>query len=721
MAEKRKWRMTRRGFLIGIGATTGALAVGVALGREPFYRMLASNPAESDPPPGAAPLNTADAWFEITPDDRVRVFMAKIELGQGVHTSLAQIAADELDARWDQIEIVQATTSNGPGDGLGTQASASITGSWLPLRQAAASMREMLKLTMAAQIGVDVASLTASDGVVMVADDPDTRMTYGELVAATSEWPAPPEDPPLRERSAYKMIGQSMPRVDLPAKIRGEAEYAFDMRIDGMLYGAVAHPPHIGAEIVSASAGTAKDSASVVDVVIDVENNFAGVVAKTRPAAWRAVEELAITWSDPIALDNAAIMEQLDASGAGMQMQIVGNAPQEIGDAPTHEAEYTSGMAVHATMSPQAALADVRADGATIWSGMQWPDPVRTEVAGALGLDQENVEIVPTYVGGGFGRKLIVESAIEAARLSQAVGKPVHVGWNRQSSMQQGMYRPPTRNRIRAKMDGDQIAALDVIHSSGETLFPLFPLSVRLLLGVDSGSYTGAASQYERIPNRQMTANIVKLPIRTGLWRGLGLTSNTFANESFLDELAASVSADPLQFRLNHLDDSPLNQRMRGVLEATAESANWNTPAPDGRARGIAVCADTGTCMAMVAEVSIDNEGVRVHHVHAAVDAGLIINPDGARAQIQGNVMMGVSSALLETIDVQDGAVQQANFHNYPILKLDRAPAVTITLIESDSEPRGLGEYVVGPVAAAIGNALFALTGERQRSLPLQA
>ena len=720
ISEKRKWRLSRRGFLVGLGATGGLLALGVALGRESVHQIFAGDPSSSEPPPGANPASSPDAWFEITADDQVRIYVAKVEMGQGIHTTLAQIAAEELEARWDQIEVVQASTANGPGDALGTQASASITGSWLPLRTAAASMREMLVGAMATRLNTAPANLKASEGAVHLVGDPQTKLSYGEIVALTETWPEPPDAPTLKPRADYLLIGSSMPRVDIPQKVMGNGGYSYDVDLDEMLYGAVAHPPAIGVTIEAVERNGADEMPGVIELVIDQRNNFVGAVADTRSRAWKAINRMNITWSEPEPISNETLMAQLDPDGGRFQMQEIGNAPSVIGSAPTFEAEYRSGMAVHATMEPQASTALVIGDQATIWTGTQFQEATQTEIAQRLRIPADAVEIIPTYLGGGFGRKLVVESSIEAALLSQAVGQPVQVGWQRTDMMQQGFYRPPTVNRLKAKLDGEQITAIDVLHSSGETFIQLLPFVARLAMGVDSGSYTGAASVYDRIENRRLTPNIVNLPIRTGLWRGLGLNGNIFAMESFMDELAEQVGVDPVQFRLNHLGESDLNRRLAHVLQRVADLSEWSTPAPAGRARGIALCADAGTCTAVVAEVGQDEAGFRVYKLTTVVDAGLIINPDGATAQIQGCMLMGTSSALYEDIVVEEGRVTQRNFDTYPILRFDRAPEVMVELVDSPDDPRGLGEFAIGPVAAAIANGVSTLTGVRQRQLPFK-
>ena len=383
--QKRKWRLSRRGFLVSLGATGGLLALGITFGRESIHQIFAADPSSSEPPPGANPLSQPDAWFEITPDDRVRIFVAKVEMGQGIHTTLAQIAADELSARWDQIEVVQASTNNGPGDALGTQASASITGSWLPLRSAAAAMREMLVGAMATRLNTSPANLQAADGVVHLSGDPDTGLRYGEIVALTEVWPEPPASPTLKSRANYQLIGRSLPRVDIPQKVTGNGGYSYDMVVDDMLYGAVAHPPAIGVTIDQIDRNGADEMPGVVELVIDLRNNFVGAVADTRTRAWKAINRMNITWTTPEPLSNETIMAQLDPTGGRFQMLDEGNAPGAIGGNPTYEAEYRSGMAVHATMEPQASLAHVLRDRATVWTGTQFQEAARTELAQVFG------------------------------------------------------------------------------------------------------------------------------------------------------------------------------------------------------------------------------------------------------------------------------------------------------------------------------------------------
>jgi isoquinoline 1-oxidoreductase beta subunit len=385
--------------------------------------------------------------------------------------------------------------------------------------------------------------------------------------------------------------------------------------------------------------------------------------------------------------------------------------------------EYRTPFAVHAHLEAQAALAEVQPDRIRVWSSTQAQSSVQSAVAKALGVDEKTVEVIPTYLGGGFGRKVGDEVAIEAARLARASGVPVHIGWTRTEDMRYGYFRPPTHHRLAARLDADgNLAALEHRQASGDVAFAFLPNFLQPVMGADFGAYRGALIRYA-VPNKQTVAYRTELPIRTGWWRGLGLLANVYAVESFMDEAAHAAGADPLAFRLRHLDDAiPAHSRLKAVLNAAADLSGWGTPAPEGRARGIACCIDVDTAVAMVAEVSVVRETgqIRVHRVAAAMDAGLVVNPDGARAQVEGNIMWGVGSALIEELTVKDGQVEAGNFDRYPLLTMKEAPDVDVVLLEAgDGRPRGVGEPPIGPVAAAIGNAVFALTGVRFRQLPM--
>jgi isoquinoline 1-oxidoreductase beta subunit len=719
-----KWTISRRGFLIGMAATGTALALGIPLGL-PVLRRGIAGLTEGDA--GGFASGTLDplVWIEIHPDESVRLFVPKAEMGQGIHTSLAQIAAEELEVRWGQLDVVHASTGQADDNFRGTSGSQSVATMYDPLRQAAATMREMLRTEAARVLDQPAEDLVARDGRFELAGDPDTYVTYGSLVSGGVDWQVPEGPVPLKLASEFKFVGQSLPRVDLPDKVSGAAMYGYDARLDGMLYGAVARPPTIEGRLRSAQPGGAADMPGVVKVVI--EDGFAGVVAESRLRALAARQALELEWDEGRPWQQAELEEIVTAGGRGVvNIRRAGNARALVGRGTPITAEYRSGLAAHATLEPQAALADVRADGARVWICTQFELSERTEVANALGLEPEQVEVIPMFLGGGLGRKIALDpvpsAAVEAARLSRAVGASVHVGWDRYEEMRSGFFRPMTHHVFSATIDGSgRVEAIVQQQASGDTLFGGFPEPVVRLIGFDVFSTRGTQLPYA-IPNVDVTVWRRPLPVPTGSWRGLGLFANTFAVESFIDELAHAAGADPLQFRLDHLPDDPLGQRMAAALRAAAERAGWSTFQPEGRALGIACATDGGTVVAEVAEISLDRDRgqIQVHRVVAAVDCGQTISPDGARAQTEGAIIMGASAALIEEITVKDGRIEAGNFDRYPLIRMQEAPVVTTILLEAaDGKPSGLGEPPIGPIGPAIGNAFFALTGVRLRRLPM--
>ncbi|MCE7985103.1 MAG: xanthine dehydrogenase family protein molybdopterin-binding subunit [Caldilinea sp. CFX5] len=717
---KRRWRLSRRGFLIGAGVTGVGLALGWTFGLPALHLRMAESLDSGDGVPGADWPADPWAWFEVLEDSRIRFYTAKVEMGQGVHTALAQIAAEELGIGWADLDVAQATTHVGPADSFGTSGSMSVATVYTPLREAAATLREMLRTAAATTLSQPVDNVVIDGRGFAVAGDATKRVDFYALVANKREWDVPETAPPLKNFTDFQVIGQPLPRVDIPAKVTGQAIYGYDMRVEGMKYGAIARPPTIEGKLTAAQPGKAKELAGVHTVV--TEADFAGVVADSRAQARAALTQLQLTWDEGKRWQQAEI-DQAVAVGdsGGVTIQSEGDAPSLLQQQTTLRAEYRSPFAVQTPLEAQAAVADVRSDSARVWVSTQMQGRTRDVVAEAIGLEAEKVEIIPTYLGGGFGRKAGFEVAVEAARLSKAAGVPVHVGWDRTEELRYGYFRPPTHHVLAANLDENgQIVALEHQQASGDVAFGFLPGFLALVMGADFGATRGARLIYD-VPNRQTVAHRVQLPVRTGWWRGLGLLANTFAIESFMDELAHSAAIDPLTFRLNHLGDDQRSQRLRAVLEAVAEKAGWGQAAPEGRARGLACCIDADTTVAQVAEVSFDaaTNRIKVHQITAAMDCGLTINPDGAAAQIEGNIIWGVGSTFLEELQVKDGQIALNNFDTYPLLTMRDAPHVEVTLLEAgDGKPRGVGEPPIGPVAAAIGNAFFALTGTRLRQIP---
>jgi len=717
--SNRRWRISRRGFLIGAGVTGVGLALGVTFGMPALHLRMAEM-ADSGGAPGGDFTSDPWAWFEVLEDSRIRLYVSKVEMGQGVHTAIAQIAAEELGIAWADLDVAQASTSIGPADAFGTAGSTSVSSLYTPVRQVAATLHAMLRTEAARALGQPTEKIAIVERGFAVTSDATKRIDFYPLVANKQDWEVPETAPPLKAFTQFQVIGQSLPRVDIPAKVTGQAIYGYDMRVEGMKYGAVARPPTIEAKLTTAQPGTAKTMPGVHTVV--TADDFAGVVADSRAQARAALAELEMNWEEGKLWQQAELDQAVTVGeSGGITIQREGNAPQMLQQKSSLRAEYRSPFAVQTPLEAQAALADVHPDGARIWASTQMQGRTRDIVAEAIGMDAEKVEIIPTYLGGGFGRKAGFEVAVEAARLSKAAGVPVHVGWDRTEELRYGYFRPPTHHVLAATLDDSgKIAALEHQQASGDVAFGFLPGFLALVMGADFGATRGARITYA-IPNLHTVAHRIQLPVRTGWWRGLGLLANTFAIESFMDELAHSAGVDPLTFRLNHLGDDQRGQRLRAVVEAVTTKAGWDSAPPAGRARGLACCVDADTTVAQVAEVSFDaaTHRIRVHQITVAMDCGLIINPDGAAAQIEGNIMWGVGSTFIEEMQVKDGQIALNNFDSYPLLTMRDAPHVEVVLLEAgDGKPRGVGEPPIGPVAAAIGNAFFALTGTRLRQIP---
>ena len=716
-----KWYVSRRSFLIGLGVTGATLALSIPFGLPLARRQMARMTEGGFSAGNLDPL----AWFEIRPENHIRLYLTKAELGQGVHTALAQIAADELEVPWENLEVVHASTNQSDGKFSGTAGSMSVKTLYMPLRRAAATLREMLRAQAATILGQPVEELVARKGGIEVGGNPTERVSYSEIASHKVDWQVPKKEVPLKPEDNYRLIGSSLQRVDIPAKTTGKAVFGYDARLEGMLFGAVARPPTISARMISAETGRAVGMPGVERVV--VENDFVGVVARSQIQAEAARDALEIEWDRGHQWQQEELEKLVTIDGSdGVTIQSKGRASSVLRRGVTLESEYSTCFAAHASLEPQAALADVKANSARVWTSTQHEYAIRTGVAEAIGVDPDQVEIVPQMVGGGFGRKsgsgAGIGAAAEAAILSKAVGKPVRVNWNRAEEMRCGYFRPFTRHTLSATLDGNgRIEAMENHQASGDALLNFLPNLAARIIGFDFGAARGTLIPYA-VPNRKVTVWRHQVPIPTGPWRGVGLLPNIFPLESFMDELAFAAGVDPLQFRLDHLSSDTTGRRMRAVLEAAADSSGWGKSLSSGHARGLACCDDADTMVAEVAEISLDrrNNRIRVHRVVAAIDCGRVINPDGVIAQVEGAVTMGVSAALLEEIKVKEGRVEAENFDRYPLLRMGDAPAVEAILLEApDGKPRGVGEPPIGPIAPAIGNAFYTLTGKRLRELPM--
>jgi isoquinoline 1-oxidoreductase subunit beta len=729
--------LSRRGLLIGL-AGTGALVVGGYLQRNTIVQALIPLVEETGIPTGNADgggaLGRPDMWFEVPLKGPIVLFSPKVEIGQGIHTTLTQIALEELGVKPDQLVLRDVPTTRSPifpvdsrgfGNLLSTAASQSTQSVFGPLRQSAATLREMLLLEGARQLNSVRNEVESVDGVVRIIADPTRMLTYGAVVAGRSDqlgnWKPPTKPVKLKSSKEFTVIGTDFPRVDAVAKVTGAAVYGFDARLPDAVFGAVVHPPRYGAKLAVAKSSTADSMPGVLKVVIDTQANFVGVVAKTRGQAERAAAKLELQWNGGFTDDTAALLS-LVAKVSPVPVREKGDAEQALRKANSViEATYATPFAAHAHLEPVSALASVTKDHCEVWVCTQSAEPVADEVGQAL-KEARVVTVHPTYVGGGFGRKFSIHAAAEAARLSEAVGKPVHVGWTREQDMAFGPFRPPSSASFRGSVNAEgKIVAIDQhTKSLAMTGLPEFAIS---LIGFDPSAMQGQFLPYE-FDNYRVKSGAVASPVPTGIWRGVGLLPNVFGVESFMDELAHSANIDPLEFRLRHLPSDDGGQRFRRVLSEVAKRSGWGKPLGAGVGRGIACSGSTGATVATVVRVRVDGTGkdslATVEQVHVCADPGLVVNPAGAKLQLVGAVMMSLSSAFHESATFKNGMAEQSNFDTYTILGPQGAPPVDVHLMGTGDVPGGLGEPGVGPVAAALANAIFAASNARLRSLPLR-
>jgi isoquinoline 1-oxidoreductase subunit beta len=725
-------KISRRGLLIGSSAT-GALLIGTYIGRGPLVRAFAGPFLDAEAfPQRSAGLARHDMWFEVPHDGRVILYMPKAEMGQGIHTALAQIAVEDLELTMDQLEVRPVTLTNsaagnssrGFGGITATAGSRSIVENYAGIRSSANTLKEVLLLEGAAQLGVTRAQVEAAEGTVRVAGDPTKSATYGSVVknrkGELGTWGPPSKVPPLKPRGEFKVIGTSATRIDAAQKVRGTATYGFDAKVDGLCFGAVARAPRYGATLTKASTNEADSMPGVLKVVIDVEDDFVGVVATTRKRAYDALAKIGCTWEGGSTADDASILKRLRTKGRGFDLVNEGDttgAFNKLSKTDVIEREYYVPAAAHAHLEPLAAMANVEADTVGVWVSTQLPDGVASDVSNVL-KKRRPVVVHPTYLGGGFGRKFVSHMATEAARLSEASGKPVQVALSREEDMALGPFRPPTLARMRGAVSNGRIVGIDQHTVSGAGDQALF--GTLQLVGIDAAEPPGLVSPYRNVGGYRVDSSSIDVDVPTGIWRGVGLLPNSFVNESFIDELAYAAKVDPLEFRLKHLRTDRIGSNYARLLKEVAKRSGWDRPLGAGQGRGIAAAAMGGTIVTAVVDVRVAASDITINQVFVCADPGLVINPAGAELQISGGVMMSLSSAFGEQMRFEKGMATTTNLDSYYLLKADKAPPVDVHLMGSGDIPAGLGEPGIGPVCAALANAVFAASGKRLRTLPLQ-
>lgn len=685
--------VTRRNFLRTTAATGASLVIG-------FYlpRRLGADAVRT-----LAPFQP-NAWLKIDPDGAVSIWCGRSEMGQGVKTAMPMIVAEELEADWNTVQVIQADANPAYGNQM-TVGSRSTESSWEPLRKAGAAGREMLISAAAFTWNVSRAECRAEQGAVQHVPTKRT-LGYGQLVNRAATLPVP-QDPPLKDPKDYRIVGTRVPRVDTPDKATGRAKYGIDTRVPGMVFAAVARCPVFGGTVRRFDAAAALKVPGVKGV--EQISSGVAVLANNTWAAFQGKLALAIDWNEgataqwSTASISAAFAKA--AAGQGRSVRNVGDVDAALPKATrTVDAIYEAPYLAHACMEPMNCTAFVSDGRCEIWAPTQNPQGIQREAARITGLPANAITVHVTYLGGGFGRRGgPTDYGAEAVELAKKTSAPVQVVWTREDDIQNGLFRPATYNVLRAGLD----AAGNPVAWRHKLAGPNGP-SFMITRGADQLIYA--------IPNFRLELMTGDPGIPIAPWRGVGPSQNGWIVESFVDELAHAAGKDPYTFRRALVSGSP---RLLAVLDKAAKEAGWGTPAPDGHHRGIALWNFADTQVAEVAEVSVTGGQVRVHRVVAAIDCGIEVNPDIIETQTQSCVMYGLTAALYGEITIDKGRVVQHNFNDYRMLRMREAPKVEVHLVKSDAAPSGIGEAGLPAAAPAVCNAIFAATGKRIRKLPI--
>lgn len=733
--------IARRSFLIGSAAVAGGVAFGVYK-----VRQAAPNPLLDDLPQGATALTP----YVRIDGQGVTLIAPRAEMGQGIHTTLAALVAEELDVAWDSIRVEHGPLGaayynralvehNVPYSDLDHSRAAEamrgamgVVAKLLPLqitggssnvadlydrmRVAGAAARFALVAAAAQKLGLPATQLKTDDGHVVAPDG--RRLTYLALApaAAAVELPASPQ---LKPREQWRYLGKSMPRIDMVAKCTGTATFGIDVRLPETVFATVRMNPAKGAALAKFDATAAKSMRGVLKV-IDLPGGIA-VIADNTWRAFQAVQVVQCEWSEPgYPPSTAAMMEGIVASmtkeGRDSRLRDDGDVDKALAGGQVLEAEYRVPFVAHATMEPMNAVAWLHDGQLDIWAGLQNPTGARDLAAKASGLAASQVHVHVTLMGGGFGRRLEADYVVQAAQLAVAMaGKPVKLTWRREEDIAQDFYRPAAVARLRGTTGAKQVNALDVQVASLSVVESNLGRLGLPALGPDAKIIEGAYDQPYGIANYRATAYRTPAGRPVTYTRSVGNSYNAFFIEGFIDELAAQAGADPLQMRLALLRHEPSRQ----VLTAVGAMSGWGQPLAAGRGRGLAFHLCRGVPVAQVVEITTSQEGVKIDKVFVVVDVGLALDPRNLEAQVQSGVIFGLSSALYGEITFAKGAAEQSNYHDYPVLRLRQAPAIQVRVLESGGPIRGVGETGVPPVAPALANAIFQATGKRIRELPL--
>lgn len=699
--------ISRRSFLRTAGGATFAIALSpaLALARETYSGNIANG--------------QVSAWVHLDGDGKITIYNPAAEMGQGSMTALAAIIAEEMDAKWEDVTIefspIEPETyglqwGGQLGGPMITVGSRTVKGYYQALRQAGAEVRWILRWNAARSWNAPVEDTTTTPGLVRQLSTGNT-ISYGDLAKAGITRPA--EIPPveLKDPSQFHLVGQNVPRMDIAAKTDGSAMYSMDIHVPGMVYAIMERGLVHGARPILKNRQEVLKRPGVIDVV-EMDHGV-GIVAASVETAFSTRGYLKIDWN----LDNSAAgydsKKALEDYSTQAEHPEQGKTLEEKGDvklafqqaAKVIEAEYRNDFVYHAQMEPLNAVIAVAPDGksAEAWVGSQAPDSARQQIAKSLGIGFNDVVFHPCYLGGGFGRRSMTDYVEEATIMARQVKRPVKLIWTREDDLQYGAYRPISVQKLRVAVNSEGLIQGWEHH----------------VVGTGDGLLaSGVGVEYYDFPNQYMTLQSMDQHVRTKHWRSVGHGPNKYAIEAIIDEIARELGTDPVDLRLRHMQS---DQRAAQVVRAAAEMAAWHEPSPAGRAKGIAFAERSGARTAAVVEISVDNDTgkITVHKCWMAMDAGVIVQPDNAIAQLEGGFLMGLSSVLFESITLEDGRVQQNNFDDYQLLRMEDTPEIMeVKLILSAEKPEGVGEASTPVVGGAVANAFLALTGKSLRHMP---
>ena len=729
--------LTRRQLLLRGSLASGGLALGLSL---PGCASTGSKVTEE----GAWEAN---AWLEIDRQGGVRFTLDRVEMGQGTYTGITTLIAEELDYPPEKIDVVFAEAKQvyrNPDYGLQiTGGSNSMASSWKPIREAAASAREMILAAAAKVMGTSVENLVLENGIVEQRGD-NRALAMGELVLLAAK-ESIPEKPKLKQKNDFKYIGKHSARLDSTMKVSGTADFGIDVEVENMAYAVVVHPPAIGARLRAYDATSIQTDARFV-AVTEIDSGLA-VVAKNYWSARKLSEQISIDWEMPESLINNADIFALYRSvmndDSGDTVRSEGDVEEVFSgeEGALVELEFEMPFLAHATMEPMNCVAHVQAHRADVWASTQGPDIAQVVVAKATHLDLDEVFIHSQFIGGGFGRRLSQDFIAEAAEISHATGLPIKLVWSREDDMRNDFYRPASLHRLKARVEKDAVLAWDhhivapgvmdwYVWDAAPAMFPFAPKFMFPMLGkvglatagtpltpADRSAYEGADDLLYDFGAQEIRYSKADAGVPVGYWRAVGHSHNGFVTETFVDECAEITGRDAVEFRLALLKDQP---RMAAVLKLAAEKGGWGDEAPAGRYRGIAVHKSFGSYVAELVELSIEYGQPKVHRVVCAVDCGQVVNPDIVTMQMESGIVFGLTAALYGEISFDNGIANQSNFHDYQMLRNNECPEIDVYVVASEEAPTGVGEPGLPPLAAAMGSALYQATGKRHTRLPFK-